>query len=109
MEHRPPGHELFMELFGLVNEIMADDVVLAEQLRNSVMAIWLAERRARDARLSPVAWRDMLRGEGQLRRRLCRALREGYLGEDGFERIMTLLSRLRQRLDQSPAIERDPS
>ena len=91
------AEQLMMKVLAAVTEIMVDDVSLAEQLRAAAMTIWLAERRTWDPRCSAVAWRDVQRGEQQLRRLLYDALRQGYLYEARFDRLMALLGQLRRR------------
>ena len=91
------SQQLMMKVLALVTEIMVDDVSLAEQMRTAVMTIWLAERRAWSTGTSLTAWRDVQRGEQQLRRLLYEALRQGYLGEERFDRLMVLLGQLRRQ------------
>ena len=94
------------EALALVTEIMVDDVSLAEQMRTAVMTIWLAERRAWGPGVALTAWRDVQRGEQQLRRLLYEALRQGYLGEERFDRLMVLLGQLRRQQPIATTAER---
>ena len=91
------SQQLMMKVLALVTEIMVDDVSLAEQLRTAVMTIWLAERRVFCAGTALTAWRDVQRGEQQLRRLLYQALLQGYLYEERFDGLMALLGQLRRQ------------
>jgi hypothetical protein len=94
-----PPQQLAMHVLKLVTGVMVDDVGLAEQLRTAAMGIWLAAQRTHRPGLALVAWRDIQRGEQQLRRLTYRALRRGYLRYQEFDEVMTLLHRVkRQRL-----------
>ncbi len=88
-----PFEQLAMQMLELVTEVMVDDVSLAEQMRTAVMTIWLAERRIDNPQYSWVAWRDIQRGEQQLRRQLYQALRRGYVDCKRFDQAMSLLSK----------------
>ena len=98
-----PQQRLVMHALGMVTEIMADDVPLAEQMRMAALTIWLAERRTRDPGYAWVAWRDIQRGSEQLRRQLYRALRRGFVSYEQFDEAMNLLSRVgRQMASEEP-------
>lgn len=78
-----------LRLYGLVSELMADDLSLAEQLRAAITALWLAAQRTRGEDLT--ARRDLQRAEELLRLRLYRAMRGGALSSERFDEAMALL------------------
>lgn len=92
-----------LALFRLVNEVMADDLSLAEQLRAAVTALWLAAQHTEDPDGGQVARRDLVRAEEVLRGRLYRAMRSGVISQKRFDESMALL-RASQPLAQLPIV-----
>src|SRR6202011_4577468 len=88
-----PPQQMAMPMLRLVREIMVDDWSLAEKMRTAVRAIGLAEKRTQDPPLAWVAWRDIQRGEDQLRRQLYRALRRCYIDYERFDEAMAVLAK----------------
>lgn len=86
-----------MFALGLVNEIMIDDMELAEQLRGAVTNLWLLSRRARIADLAWVATREMPRAERQLRLVLQKAMQAGHVDMGSYERLVRLVRQMRRQ------------
>lgn len=86
-----------MFALGLVNEIMIDDMELAEQLRGAITNLWLLSRRARVKDVAWVATREMPRAERQLRLILQKALQAGHVDMGSYERLIWLVRQMRHQ------------
>lgn len=81
-----------LDMLGLVNEIMVEDVPLAEEIRAAVTALWRAGKRILDPAGACGTWHEIQRGEEELRQNLQRARRSGYVDEQRVDRAMARLN-----------------
>lgn len=96
-EQRPRAisldREPILSLLRLVNDIMVEDLTLAECLREATLSLWRESRQPE----SPEALRAMRHSESRLLPLLQLALRQGYTNVRQTEEVLILLRRLEHR------------